>query len=127
MRLLFTNLRISRAGRAERVDDDRPVADDAFGRGLDLALTLVVFTGLGWLLDRWLGLFPLFTISMLVLASIGLFTKTKYAYDTRMATLEAERRAGAASRRTPAAPSAEPARTEDHGCLDEHGRLEDVG
>lgn len=115
MRLLFTNLRIDRAGRAERVDADRRSADDPFGRGLDMALTLLVFTGLGWLLDRWLGLFPVFTITFLALAAIGVFTKVKYAYDTRMAALEAERRAGAASRRV----STEP--------VVEHGRLEDVG
>jgi hypothetical protein len=115
MRLLFTNLRIDRAGRAERVDADRPVADDPFGRGLDMALTLLVFTGLGWLLDSRLGLFPVFTIAFLVLAAVGVFTKVKYAYDTRMATLEAERRAGAASRRSTTEPATE------------HGRLEDVG
>lgn len=103
MRLLFTNLRITRAGRAERVDGDRPATEDSFGKGLDMALTIVVFAGLGWLVDRWLGVFPLFTIVLLALGAIGLFAKVKYAYDLRMDELESERRAATAAR--PASPS----------------------
>lgn len=103
MRLLFTNLRITRAGRAERVDAARGATDDAFGRGLDMALTIVVFAGLGWLVDRWLGLFPLFTIVLLALGAVGLFAKVKYAYDAQMDELESERRVAATSRRSSAA------------------------
>lgn len=66
-------------------------ADDAFGRGLEMALTLVVFTGAGWLLDRWLGIFPVLTIVFLVLAAVGVFTKVRYAYEHTMRRLEAER------------------------------------
>ncbi len=29
--------------------------DDAFGRALDFALATLLFVGLGWLVDRWLG------------------------------------------------------------------------
>ncbi|MFP5488578.1 MAG: hypothetical protein ACLGHQ_09770, partial [Acidimicrobiia bacterium] len=81
----------------------------------DMVLTLVVFSGLGWLVDRWIGLFPVFTISMLVLAAIGVFTKMKYAYDLRMTALEAERSARAAARRSSTVHASE------------RGRLEDVG
>lgn len=76
-------------------DADQPpaTADDAFGRGLEMALTLVLFTGAGWLLDRWLGIFPVLTIVLLVLAAVGIFTKVRYAYELTMRRLEAERSA----------------------------------
>jgi F0F1-type ATP synthase assembly protein I len=74
-------------------DEPRVTADDAFGRGLEMALTLVLFTGAGWLLDRWLGIFPVLTIVFLVLAAVGVFTKVRYAYELTMRRLEAERSA----------------------------------
>lgn len=63
---------------------------------MDLALTVVVFTALGWLVDRWLGWFPVATIAMLIVGSVGVFMKMKMGYDARMAQLEAERRAARA-------------------------------
>jgi F0F1-type ATP synthase assembly protein I len=99
MKLLFTNVRI---GRAQT--DDAPArpagagrSDDSLGRGMDVALTLLVFLGLGWLLDRWLGLFPLFTVSLVVFAAVGSFVRMKYVYDAAMERLEAERAAAARS------------------------------
>ncbi len=60
---------------------------------MDLALTLGAFLVLGWLLDRWVGTTPLFTISLTVLAAAGQFIRMKYVYDAEMERLEAERRA----------------------------------
>ncbi len=74
-------------------DEPRVSADDAFGRGLEMALTLVLFTGVGWLIDRWIGVFPVFTIVFLVLAAVGVFTKVRYTYELTMQRLEAERAA----------------------------------
>jgi len=65
---------------------------DSLGRGMDIALTLLVFLGLGALIDRWLGIFPVFTISLVVIASLGTFLRLKYTYDATMERLEAERR-----------------------------------
>jgi hypothetical protein len=100
MKLLFTNVRISRTGRITPADGDadRPLGDDSLGRGMDLALTVLVFTGIGWLIDRWLGWFPVVTIVLLVLSSIGIFFKMKAAYDARMVELEAEHRAARSGR-----------------------------
>jgi len=77
---------------------------DSLGRGMDVALTLLVFLGLGWLLDRWLGTEPLFVIALTVLAAVGQFLRMKYVYDAQMARLEAERLAGRAARRDGRAP-----------------------
>jgi F0F1-type ATP synthase assembly protein I len=65
---------------------------DSLGRGMDIALTLLVFLGVGALIDRWLGIFPVFTIVFVVIASLGTFVRLKYTYDATMERLEAERR-----------------------------------
>ena len=70
-----------------------PSSDDSLGRGMDVALTLLVFLGLGALIDRWLGLFPLFTIGLVLFASVGTFIRMKVVYDATMERHEAERRA----------------------------------
>lgn len=69
--------------------------DSNLARGMDIALTLLVFLGAGWLLDRWLGVFPAFTIGLVMFAAIGTFVRLKYTYDAAMEQLEAERRSQA--------------------------------
>ncbi len=90
MKLFPTNLRVSRT-------------DDSFGRGMDVALTVLLFFGIGFAIDRWLGTTPLFMIVMTVLASVGFFASFKYRYDARMEQLEAERAAQVAKTKTKAA------------------------
>ena len=53
--------------------------------------TIVVFLGLGWLIDRWLGTQPVFMIVLVVLAIVGLGAKIYGAYTVRMKALEQER------------------------------------
>jgi F0F1-type ATP synthase assembly protein I len=72
---------------------DDSTTDSNLARGMDIALTLLVFVVLGWLLDRWLGLFPVVTIGLTLFAAIGTFVRMKYTYDATMERLEAERRA----------------------------------
>ena len=67
--------------------------DSNLARGMDIALTLLVFLVAGYLLDRWLGTTPWFTIGLVLFASIGTFVRLKYTYDVAMDRLEAERRA----------------------------------
>ncbi len=88
------------ASRSDRASDRiAPNSDDSLGRGMDLALTVLVFLGLGALIDRWLGLFPMFTIALVLFASIGAFIRMKFVYDATMERHEAKRLAGGASGR----------------------------
>ena len=56
--------------------------------------TIVVFLGLGWLIDRWLGTQPVFMIVLVVLAIVGLGAKIYGTYTVRMKALEQERLEG---------------------------------
>jgi len=72
--------------------------DDRLGKSIDVALVPLVFLGVGYLLDRWLGTKPIFMIALVVVALIGEFVRFYYDYDARMKVLEAERAASARSR-----------------------------
>jgi hypothetical protein len=56
----------------------------------ELALVPLVFGGLGLLLDRWLGLMPLFTLLLLVVGAVGVAAKLWLGYDQEMRQHEAE-------------------------------------
>lgn len=72
---------------------NRPGGVDAgLGQGMEMALTLVVFFGLGWFIDSWAGTRPIFTIALAVFAMIGQSVRMWIAYDARMKVLEEERR-----------------------------------
>ena len=88
MQLLFTRARDARGAGA----------DDNLGRGMEAALLIAVFLGLGWLIDSATGTRPLFMIVLTLFAAIGVFVRMKYAYDAAMEALEAERRDNATSR-----------------------------
>jgi F0F1-type ATP synthase assembly protein I len=62
----------------------------ATSRGFEFAVTIGVFTGLGWLLDRWFGTAPICLIVLTVLAFAGNFARMWYSYDAAMAKLEAD-------------------------------------
>lgn len=72
--------------------------DDSLGRGMDMALVTLVFLGLGWLVDNWLGTRPAFIIGFVVFSLVGQFVRMWYQYDAAMEQLEAERRDRAAAR-----------------------------
>ena len=68
--------------------------DDSVVQGMEAVFALVLFLGLGVVIDRWLGTAPLFTIAMMLLGAVGVFLRFKYAYIARMDRLEADRRGG---------------------------------
>jgi len=70
----------------------RTIASSESLGGTDAALTVALFLGAGYLLDRWLGTAPWFLIGLFLLAAVGLFMKLRHQYEARMAQLEAERR-----------------------------------
>ena len=75
------------------------------GLGIEAAVIMALFFGVGAGLDWLFGTRPLFMIVFTVLGAVGLFAKWKYRYDDRMNELEAERSAktAKASDRSPAA------------------------
>ena len=64
--------------------------NDGLGRGMDLALVTLVFLGLGWLVDNWLGTKPAFIIGFVVFALVGQFVKMWFDYDAAMQRHEVE-------------------------------------
>jgi len=75
-------------------------ADAGLGQGMEMALTLAVFFGLGWLIDGWLGTRPAFMIALTVFAVVGQSVRMWIEYDARMKRLEAERKAATSSHQT---------------------------
>ncbi len=69
--------------------------DQGLGQGMEMAITVAVFLGLGWLLDLGFGTQPVFMIALVVFSVVGQFVKMWFAYDARMTALEAERREAA--------------------------------
>jgi F0F1-type ATP synthase assembly protein I len=57
---------------------------DGMARAFELAITPVIFGGLGWLVDRWLGSAPWFLIVFVVFAFAGMFVRMWVGYDTEM-------------------------------------------
>jgi F0F1-type ATP synthase assembly protein I len=64
---------------------------DSLGLGIEVAVIMALFFGLGYLGDRVFGTTPVLMIVMSVLGAVGLFAKFKYRYDERMTELEAQR------------------------------------
>lgn len=64
---------------------------ESIGQGMDAALTLALFVGVGYAIDRWLGTTPAFMIGLFVLVAVVLFVSWKARYTARMEMLEAQR------------------------------------
>ncbi len=61
---------------------------NAMGRGIELAATLAVMVGIGWLADRVFDTAPLFIIVFSVVGFAGIGVKLKLGYDLEMADHE---------------------------------------
>jgi len=75
-------------------------ADDTFGIGIETGVMLVLFSGLGWIIDRSIGTMPWFTIGLFVVGAIGLFYRLKSGYTLRLDELAGQRR-DASTRKRP--------------------------
>jgi hypothetical protein len=64
-------------------------AGEGLSRAFELALTPAIIGGLGYLLDRWLGLLPILTIVFFLVAMAGLMARMYYGYDAQMKEHEA--------------------------------------
>lgn len=70
---------------------------DGLGLGIEAAVIMALFFGVGAGFDWLFGTTPLFMIVFTLLGAVGLFAKWKYRYDDRMNELEAERTAKTAN------------------------------
>jgi F0F1-type ATP synthase assembly protein I len=61
------------------------------GRGMDFALVVLVFLGIGFGLDHWFGTRPWCMIGLVIFAVVGQFIKMYYEYTAEMEQHEAER------------------------------------
>ncbi len=59
-------------------------AGEGMSRAFELALTPAIIGGLGYLLDRWLGLVPVLTIVFFLVAMVALVVRLWCAYDAEM-------------------------------------------
>lgn len=66
--------------------------EDSVGLGIEAAVIIALFLGLGYVLDRVFGVVPVFMIIMTLVGAVGLFAKMKYRYDDKMDEHEANRR-----------------------------------
>jgi F0F1-type ATP synthase assembly protein I len=66
--------------------------NDGLGRGMEFAILVMMFLGLGYALDTWIGTKPVFMIVFVVLGIVGQFASLWYGYDARMKELESQRR-----------------------------------
>ena len=64
-------------------------AGEGLNRAFELALTPAIIGGFGYLLDRWLGLLPVFTIVFFLIGMGGVIARVWYGYDARMREHEA--------------------------------------
>ncbi len=76
------------------LDAQSKLGNDNVGRGMDSALVMLVFLGIGYALDRWFGTRPVFMVVFAVLGGVGSFVRVAAGYSARMTALEAERTAG---------------------------------
>ncbi|MEY3700376.1 MAG: hypothetical protein RIT16_736 [Actinomycetota bacterium] len=64
---------------------------DTLGRGPEIALSVLVFTVIGLVIDTQVGTLPWCTIGLVLFSAIGNFARMYYQYDGRMKVLEQER------------------------------------
>jgi F0F1-type ATP synthase assembly protein I len=65
--------------------------DKGISQGAELAVGILVFFGIGALIDWWLATTPVFMIVMTIFAMVGYFVRIYYTYNDAMSALEAQR------------------------------------
>ena len=73
------------------LDDKRDLWNgfgDGLARAFEFAVTPAIFAGIGLVIDRRIGLFPVLTIGLLVFSLVGMFIKLWFTYDAQMRSIE---------------------------------------
>ncbi|MSZ54676.1 MAG: hypothetical protein F2595_00245 [Actinobacteria bacterium] len=69
-----------------------PVSMDAgISQGTEIVGSVVVFLGIGFGIDKWLGTTPVFMICLVLFAVVAQFVKMYYVYNSAMRHLEEKR------------------------------------
>ena len=72
----------------QKTRSDSTDSYDGIGRGMEFAVLVLMFLGIGYMLDRWFSTKPIFMIVFVLLALVGQFASMYYGYDERMKALE---------------------------------------
>ena len=64
---------------------------DTLGRGPEIALSVLVFTGIGLIIDSQIDTMPIVTIALVIFSVVGNFVRMYYSYESRMQVLEEQR------------------------------------
>jgi hypothetical protein len=62
---------------------------DGMARGMEVVLTPLILGAFGWVLDGWIGISPVLTLTFGALGAAGIFVKLKLGYDKQMEQAEA--------------------------------------
>ena len=63
---------------------------DGLALAFELAVTPTIFGIIGYMLDRWLGIVPVLTIVLGLVAMVGMFVRMWYGYDLQMREQESK-------------------------------------
>jgi F0F1-type ATP synthase assembly protein I len=66
-------------------------ASDSLGRGPEMAISVLVFTVIGLIIDSAIGTMPLFTIGLIIFSVVGNFARLYYTYGSHIAALAEQR------------------------------------
>jgi F0F1-type ATP synthase assembly protein I len=69
------------------------LSSQQLGRGTELAVSVLVFTLIGFALDAVFNTLPWITVSLVIFSTVGNFVRMYYSYNAQMESLEAARRA----------------------------------
>ena len=72
-------------------------SSDSLGRGPEMAISVLVFTVIGLVIDSAVGSMPMFTIGLVVFSVVGNFARLYYTYGTHIEALAEQRLQGTTS------------------------------
>jgi F0F1-type ATP synthase assembly protein I len=75
---------------------------DGIGQGTEIAVSILVFFGIGFVVDRVVGTMPVFMIALTLFCAVGQFVRMWFGYDAKMRSLEADRAQRATAHQTTA-------------------------
>lgn len=67
------------------------VLDKGISQGAELAVGVLVFFGIGALMDWWLDTTPVFMIALTIFGMVGYFVRIYFTYNGAMSALEEKR------------------------------------